>query len=155
MRTGSFAFSLRLSSVISTVAVAPAGITAPLEPVTELLTVALNRCPTRFVFVQIREFEVRLISEPAGIVPRPRSEPDVPRVTVLPLAVVVGAAGVGVDGRGVVRAGVRGGVLTALLDERVGVRTTGALVVGCGALGVPVAGTSLSCGWAVVSWLAI
>jgi hypothetical protein len=39
----SFAFSLRLSSVISTDAVAPAGITAPFDPSTAFETVAVNR----------------------------------------------------------------------------------------------------------------
>jgi hypothetical protein len=108
-----------LSSVISIVAVAPAGITAPFEPVTLLETVALNLCPTRFVFVQMREFDVRLISEPAGMEPSPRSEPRVPGVTVLPLGVRVGDVGAA-GGRGVVRAGVR------LVVVRLGVERAGA-----------------------------
>jgi hypothetical protein len=76
-----------LSSVISTVAVAPAGIVAPFEPSTVLLTVALKRWPTRLVLVQMREFDVREISEPAGMLPTlERSDPVGPVVTVLPAA---------------------------------------------------------------------
>ena len=141
MFTGSFAFSLRLSSVISIVAVAPAGIVAPFEPVTVLLTVALKRCPTLCVLVHTRELEERLISEPAGMLPRARSDPDVPFVTVFPLAVVVGVAGAGVV--------VLGGVLTVVPDDLGGVRVgarvgarDGALATGAGVLGSPVAGTS-------------
>ena len=137
MLTGSFAFSLRLSSVISIVAVAPAGIVAPFDPVTVLLTVALNRCPTLCVFVQTREFDERLISDPAGMLPSARSDPVVPRVTVLPLAVVVGRVGAGVV--------VRGGVRTVEPDDLLGVRLgarEGALATGAEVLGSPVAGTS-------------
>ena len=132
----SFAFSLRESSVISTVAVAPAGIVAPFEPVTELLTVALKRWPTLWVFVHTRELELRLISVPAAIVPSLPSDPPDPFVTVFPLAVVVVA---GELERGVVR----GGVLTIVPDDRgrVVVRE-GAAVTGAVALGVPVVGTS-------------
>ena len=125
MLTGSFAFSLRLSWVISTVAVAPAGMLAPFDPVTVLLTVALNRCPTLCVLVHTRELDERLISEPAGMLPSARSEPDEPLVTVLPLAVVVGAAGA--------RVVVLGGVRTVVPDDRGGVRVgarDGALATG-------------------------
>ena len=48
----SFAFSLRLSFVTSSATVAPAGIVAPLLPVTASLNVAVKRSPTLFVFVQ-------------------------------------------------------------------------------------------------------
>jgi hypothetical protein len=130
-----------LSSVISTVAVAPAGITAPFDPVTELLTVALKRWPTRFVFVQMRELELRLISDPAGIDPSLRSDPDVPFVTVFPLSVRVGAEGV--TRGGVV---VRGGVLT-VVDGRLGVREG----VVATAVGDSSAGTSVRAGCADVS----
>jgi hypothetical protein len=135
----SFAFSLRESSVISTVAVAPAGIVAPFDPVTVLLTVALKRWPTLWVFVHTRELELRLISVPAAIVPSLPSEPPDPFVTVFPLAVVVVAGALGVVERGVVR----GGVLTTVPDDRgrVVVRA-GAAVTGAVLLGVPVVGTS-------------
>ena len=91
------------------------------------------------VLVQTREFEVRLISEPAGIVPTLRSVPDGPRVTVFPLAVFVGADGV--TGRG------RVGVLTTGR----GVVRTGAVAAGADVVGVDVAGTSVSAGCAVES----
>ncbi len=42
----SLIFSLRLSWVISSEAFAPAGIVAPLEPVTEFATVAVTVSPT-------------------------------------------------------------------------------------------------------------
>ena len=77
------------------------------------------------MLVQTREFDVRLISEPAGMEPSARSEPDGPRVTVLPLAVVVG-----VVGRGVVRAGVRVVVPEVLGGVLVGALAAGADVVG-------------------------
>ena len=97
--------------------------TAPLDPVTELETVALNRWPTRCVFVQMREFDASEISEPAGMEPTARSDPDEPFVTVLPLAVVVGAAGAGAGaGRVVV---VRGGFLLRALRPRRGRRRRG------------------------------
>jgi hypothetical protein len=115
-----------------------------------LLTVALKRWPTRLVLVQMREFDVREISEPAGMLPTlDRSDPVGPVVTVLPLAVVVG---VGVEGRGVV---VRGGVLVGVLDLRGGVRVTGALATGPDVAGSAVVGTSWSAGCAAVSWFAI
>ena len=136
MLTGSFAFSLRLSSVISIVAVAPAGMVAPFDPDTVLLTVALKRCPTLCVLVHTRELEERLICEPAGMLPRERSDPDDPFVTVFPLAVVVGALGAGV----VVLGGVRT-VVPDLLGVRLGARD-GALATGACVLGSPVAGTS-------------
>ena len=110
-----------------------------MDPLTVLLTVALNRCPTRFVFVQTREFDVSEISDPAGMLPTlERSDPLVPFVTVLPLAVVVGVPGELVDGRVVV---VRGGVLTVEPELRGGVRVAGALATGPD-VGAPVAGTS-------------
>ena len=67
MTTLSLAFSLRLSSVTSTVAVDPAGITAPLEPTTASVTDALKRSPTLLVLVQTFEPEARLSVDPAGI----------------------------------------------------------------------------------------
>jgi len=92
--------------------------------------------------------ELRLISDPAAIVPRRPSDPLEPFVTVFPLAVVVVLGALGVVVRGVVR----GGVLTTVPDERgrVAVRV-GALVTGAVVLGVPVVGTSCSAGCAVVS----
>jgi len=139
-----------LSSVISIVAVAPAGIVAPFDPVTDSDTVALKRCPTRFVFVQTREFDARLSVEPAEMVPTARSDPPpVFRVTVLPLDVVdeVGA------GAGAGRTGVR----TTGVD-RLGVVARGAGACGAGAAGagaiVP-AGMSFSCGCTAVSAFAI
>jgi len=102
-----------------------------------LLTVALNRWPTRFVLVQTRELDVSVISDPAGMLPTlAGSDPPVPFVTVLPLAVVAGP--LGADGRVVVR----GGVLTVEPELRGGVRVAGALAIGADVVGVPVAGTS-------------
>jgi hypothetical protein len=95
------------------------------------------------VFVHTREFDVRLISDPAGIDPVARSDPDVPFVTVLPLAVVVGVLGFGA-GFVVVELDVLLGVV------RAGARVTGALVDGV-VTGVVVAGTSCSAGCAAVS----
>jgi hypothetical protein len=92
--------------------------------------------------VQTREFDVRLISDPAAIDPVARSDPDVPFVTVLPLAVVVGVLGFGA-GFVVVVVGLLGVV-------RAGARVTGALVDGV-VTGVVVAGTSCSAGCAAVS----
>src|ERR1700719_3769098 len=83
----SLAFSLRFRSVTSTMAVAPAGIIAPFEPVTALVTLALKRSPTLFVFVQILEPDARLSVAPAGIVPNFAAVPALLRVTVLPLEV--------------------------------------------------------------------
>jgi hypothetical protein len=118
---------------------------APFDPVTVLLTVALNRCPTRFVLVHTRELDVSVISDPAGMLPTlDLSEPLVPFVTVFPLAVVVGAL---VEGRVVVR----GGVLTVEPELRGGVRVTGALATGPDVAGAPAAGTSWSAGWAALS----
>src|SRR5688572_21289643 len=107
----SWAFSLFLSDVTSMTAVAPAGITAPFEPVTASVVVAVNRSPTLFVFVQTFDVERSVSCVPAAMVPSVPSEPFVPGVTVLPLAVVLGA-GVAVDGRGVV---VRGVVVRGLV----------------------------------------
>jgi hypothetical protein len=135
----SFAFSLRESSVISTVAVAPAGIVAPFDPVTVLLTVALKRWPTLWVFVHTRELELKLISVPAAIVPSLPSDPPEAFVTVFPLAVVVVVGALGVVARGVVRGGVR--TTVPVERGRVVVRD-GALVTGALVLGVPVVGTS-------------
>src|SRR4051812_29628010 len=100
--TLSLAFSLRLSSVTSTLAVAPAGITAPFEPLTAFVTLAVKRSPTWLVFVQIDLFDARLRVDPAAIVPvlAPEAVPE-ERVTVLPLEVTV------VVGRRVVVVGVR------------------------------------------------
>ena len=71
------------------------------------------------------------------MLPSLRSEPDVPLVTVLPLAVVVGAE---VDG-----AVVLGGVRTVVPEDLAGVRAgvlDGALATGAVVLGSPVVGTS-------------
>ena len=142
MTTSSLAFSLRFSSVTSIVAVAPAGITAPLEPEIELLTVALNRSPTLLVLVQTFELDARLRVDPAGMVPTLAADPAGVRVTVLPLEVVV------VVGRRVVVVGVR-----VVVVGRVVVR--GAVVVGVAVLGVPDAvGTSVNDGTAAESRLA-
>src|SRR5919202_4940655 len=84
---GSLAFSLFLRPTPSTTAVAPAGMTAPFEPVTASVTVAVKRSPTLFVFVQMREPERRLIVAPAGMRPVVLSRVP-PLVTVLPLGVV-------------------------------------------------------------------
>src|SRR5687768_2426900 len=112
--------------------------TAPLEPDTACVSVALKRCPTLCVFVQTVEPEARLSVEPAAIVPIRAAEPGVLRVTVLPLAVV---AVVGV--RVVV---VRGVALGA------GVVVRGADVEGAGVT-VP-AGTSVRDGCAALSLFA-
>src|ERR1700682_5373243 len=136
MTTLSFAFSLRFSSVTSTSAVAPAGITAPFEPVIELVTVAVKWSPTLLVLVQTFEPDVRLSVEPAAIVSvfAPAAFPGVP-VTVFPLDVteVVGLR---------VVVGVR-----VVVVVRVVVR---AVVAGAGVLAVP-AGTSVRAGCAAVS----
>jgi hypothetical protein len=137
-----------LSSVISTVAVAPAGIVAPFEPVTVLLTVALKRCPTLCVLVQTRELELKLISVPAAMLPTALSDPVVPRVTVLPLAVVAGV----LDAVGfvVVVAGFFV-VVVRVVPLDVVLRGAGALATGAGVVGAPVAGTSCNAGFADVS----
>src|SRR5262245_4885655 len=105
----SFAFSLRFSCVTVRFTVAPAGITAPFSPVTELSSVAVTWSPTLFVFVQIFDEALVLSVAPAGIMPTapPPVEPGFVLapgfdVTVLPLAVVdvAGAAGAGALGRG-------------------------------------------------------
>jgi len=85
----------------------------------------------------MREFDARLISEPAGIDPSARSDPAVPLVTVFPLAVVVGLDGAGLRGGVVVLGGVLAGVLTVVLagvltvvpDAR-GVAAAGAVAAG-------------------------
>src|SRR5438270_3955723 len=87
MTTLSLAFSLRLSSVTSTVAVDPAGITAPFDPTTASVTEALKRSPTLLVLVQTFEPDARFSVAPAGIVPTLAAVPPVLRVTVLPLDV--------------------------------------------------------------------
>src|SRR5215213_9354172 len=90
MTTLSLAFSLRLSSVTRTVAVAPAGIVAPFEPVTDSLTRAVKVSPTLCVLVHTRVLDARLIVVPAAIVPTepPLAAPPV-LLTVFPLAVVL------------------------------------------------------------------
>src|SRR6476659_2229936 len=65
----SFAFSLRLRAVTVRFTVAPAGITAPLLPVTAFSTVAVTLSPTLFVFVQIRDAAFVVMVAPAGIIP--------------------------------------------------------------------------------------
>src|SRR5215208_7186593 len=98
MRIGSFTFSLFLTSVTRTFAVAPAGITAPFEPVTASATVAVKVSPTLCVFVQTFWLDARLIVVPEAIIPTapppvaaaPPAAAGSLFVTVLPLAVLVG-----------------------------------------------------------------
>ena len=66
------------------------------------------------------------------------ADPLDPRVTVLPLAVVVVVGALGVVVRGVVRGGVR---VVPVVRGRV-VTRVGALVTGADVLGAPVVGTS-------------
>src|SRR6185503_7585234 len=80
---------------------APAGITAPLEPVTAFCTVAVNLSPTLLVLVQTVDVGESESVVPAAIEPTapPPLPPVLGRVTVLPLGVVVGRVVVGVLGR--------------------------------------------------------
>jgi hypothetical protein len=143
MTTLSLAFSLLLSSVTSTFAVAPAGITAPLEPTTALLTVALKRSPTLLVLVHTFVLDARLSCAPAGIVPTLAAEPPDVLVTVFPLEVTE------VVGVRVVVVGVR--VVVRVVVVRV-VPVLAAAVVGVTVLGVAeAAGTSVSAGCAAES----
>src|SRR5512138_2606631 len=113
--------------------------TAPFDPVTAFCVVIVTLSPTLLVLVQTFAVGVSESVVPAAIVPTapPLFEPVLGRVTVFPLAVVFGVLGrvvelfVGreVDGRSIVR-----GVVRAGADVDGGF-----------------AGTSLSCGWAVVS----
>src|SRR5687768_3115301 len=94
----SFERSLRLSVVISTTALEPAGITTPFDPMTGSAICAVKRSPTELVFVQTLCPEESDISEPADTVPSARSDPRGSVVTVLPLDVTAlspasGAAG--------------------------------------------------------------
>jgi len=136
----SFAFSLLLSFVTSITAVAPAGITAPLDPVTASFNVAEKRSPTLFVFVQTLELDASVSVVPDAIAPTLPPELFSPDVTVFPDGVRAGAVdsgfaagavgfGAGRDVRGfdVARSGVREG------------SAAGA------------AGTSFSCGCAALS----
>src|SRR5436309_7810679 len=137
---GSLEFSLRFRFVTVSVTVEPAGIVAPLEPVTVFCTVAVNLSPTLLVFVQTLDVGVSESVVPAAIVPTapPPADAALPvgRVTVLPLAVFVGVVGAGVDGREAAgRVVVRGAVLVAV----------GADVAG------GFAGTSFNCGCAAES----
>src|SRR3954471_1791751 len=135
----SFAFSLFLSFVTSMTAVAPAGITAPLFPVTASLSVAVNLSPTLCVFVQTFDVDAIVSDVPDAIIPTLPPELFSPVVTVLPEAVRGGADGSGVGGRVAGRVGVvRGRVV-------VGVR------VGAGSGVAAGGGTSLSCGCAALS----
>src|SRR5690349_10649800 len=80
-----------------TVALEPAGITAPLLPVTVSRTVATKRSPALWVLVQTFSPAERLIVVPALTVPILAAAAPGPGVTVLPagvLAGVVGALGV-------------------------------------------------------------
>src|SRR5215212_9169670 len=92
----SFVFSLRFSFVTSTRTLAPAGIVAPLSPVTVLATVATNRSPTLLVLVQTFSVELSASVVPAAMVPNGFSVPAGLLATVLPLGVVL--LGVDVDG---------------------------------------------------------
>src|SRR6185437_2410549 len=139
---GDVAFSLRLRSVTWMSAFAPAGITAPFEPVTALVTVAVKRSPGLLVFVQIRSFDVRLIEVPAGTEPSAPSLPAELVVTELPDGVVVGAAGAGADDVG----GLVLGFVLAGAGRRAGAGAAGAAVDALSA-----GGTSFSCGCAALS----
>src|SRR6185503_6189646 len=115
---------------------APAGITAPLEPVTAFCTVAVNLSPTLLVLVQTVDVGESESVVPAAIEPTapPPLPPVLGRVTVLPLGVVVG-----VLGRLVV------GVLGRVVDGREVAGRLGVFVAG------GFAGTSESCGCAALS----
>jgi hypothetical protein len=78
------------------------------------------------------------------MLPTAFSDPVVPRVTVLPLAVVVGVAGFVVVVVGLLVV-VRVGPLDVVLRGAV------ALATGAGVVGAPVAGTSCNAGFADVS----
>ncbi|MFI5242249.1 MAG: hypothetical protein ACHQRL_04500 [Gemmatimonadales bacterium] len=82
-----------MSSDTAITAFAPAGMVTPFEAGTASFTVAVNLSPTLFVFVQTRSVDVRFIAVPVATVPTAASLPVAPRVTVLPLAVVVTAGG--------------------------------------------------------------
>ena len=134
----SFAFSLLLSFVTSITAVAPAGITAPLLPVTGSLSVAVKRSPTLLVFVQTLDVDASVSVVPDAIAPTLPAELFSPGVTVLPDGVRGGVAGSGV-GAGLV------GRVVGRVDGR------GAGVVGAGSGAGVAGGTSLSCGCAALS----
>src|SRR5689334_7222367 len=87
----SFAFSLLLSFVTSITAVAPAGITAPLDPVTGSFNVAEKRSPTLFVFVQTFELDASVSVVPDAMEPTLPPELFSPLVTVFPDGVRAGA----------------------------------------------------------------
>src|SRR5687767_3654707 len=129
----SFAFSLLFSFVTSITAVAPAGITAPLVPVTASFNVAVNRSPTLFVFVQTFEPDASVNVVPDAIMPTSPPELFSPVVTVLPVGVRTGSS---VLGAGALGAGALG---------RVGVVVRGRVGVGVAAGGGDSAGTSLNC----------
>src|SRR2546423_8569979 len=135
---GSLEFSLRFRFVTVIVTVAPAGITPPLEPVTEFCTVAVNLSPTLLVLVPTLAVGESESVVPAAIVPTapPPVDAALPlgRVTVLPLAVFVGVDGV--DGRGAGREVLGRGVVLA----GAGLEVAGGF-----------AGTSFSCGCAAES----
>src|SRR5918992_5212049 len=101
-RAGSLTLSDRSTDVTCTTAVAPAGMTAPFEPCTALVTVAVKRSPGLCVFVQTRSPDRNEIVVPAPMLATRPSPPDGARSTTLPLGVVRGALGVVVRG-GVVR----------------------------------------------------
>jgi hypothetical protein len=107
--------------------------TAPFEPTTGSVTVALKRSPTLLLLVQIFEPDARLSVAPAGIVPTLAAVPAFVRVTVLPLDVTVGFF--------VVVVGVRVVVVRVVVFV---------VVAGAGFV-VVAAGTSVSAGCAAVS----
>src|SRR5258708_13380581 len=121
MRILSLTFSLRFRVVTSRLTVAPAGIVAPLDPVTGLATVAVKLCPTVYVLVHTRALERSASVVPEAMVPTdpPALEAADPvgfRVTVFPVGVVTGA-----DTGGVVRAGLRAGAgLAVVVRARAG-----------------------------------
>src|SRR5580765_2180526 len=96
----SFAFSLRLSFVTSSTTVAPAGIVAPLLPVTGSLSVAVKRSPTLFVFVHTFDVDASVSAVPDAIAPTLPPELFSPVVTVLPDGVRGGEAGAGAGALG-------------------------------------------------------
>src|SRR5689334_1557037 len=129
----SFAFSLLLSFVTSMTALAPAGIVTPFVPVTGSLSVATNRSPTLFVFVQTFDVDASVSDVPDATMPTLPPAFFSPVVTVLPLGVRTGAgsgAGVGVLGRVAGRDGRVVGRVAVDLGAGSGVLGTGAGVFG-------------------------
>src|SRR6185437_12326649 len=83
------ALPLRCRSATCISTFEPAGMVAPLDPTTALLTEPLNLSPVLFVFVHTLSSDVKLIDVPDGIVPNVTSLPAGVTATLLPEAVVV------------------------------------------------------------------